>query len=144
MTVHKDGKFSDWHPDHIRLDLIRGDLNTVGSIIYFEEFLGKKKRKLRLICQLTDRRPNSYLEFHLPYPLRFLLPGNGGIELKKIEQGTRVEIFVNYGIPLPIIDKVADRVIEKFFVKSEDISIHTKEEMEILKNLLEKTPHKAS
>lgn len=144
MNIHKDEKFSAWHPDHIRLDLIRGDLSKVGSIIYFEEYLGKNKHKLRLMCQLTKRKENSYLEFHLPYPLRFLLPGNGGIQLEEKEKGTRVKIFVNYGIPLPVLNEITDKVIEKFFVKADDIVSHTKEEMEILKDLLEETPQKAS
>lgn len=137
-SLHTDDKFLAWHPDHIKLNIIKGNLTTPGSIIYFEEYLGKNKKKLRLICQLTKAVPNSYLEFKLPNPLRLIIPGNGGIKIDKIDGGVSVNIFVNYGIPVPVIEPLFDDLAESLIVNSDDIVKHTQEEMEILKKILEK------
>lgn len=139
-TLHKEDKFYIWHPDHVSLRILRGDLQTRGSLIYFEELLGKDRKKLRFICQITDVVPNKYLELRSPYLFRYLVSANGGLRLEKNHEGVNVNIFVNYGVPFPLVGGFLDKTIEKFFIKSNDIEVHTLEELEILKKLIEESP----
>ncbi len=136
VTLDKGDGLKRWHPDHISLKILRGDLQTKGSIFYFIEILGKKK--VITLCQITKVMKERYIEYALPTPFSFLYIAKGYCKITPVSKHhTTFTIYLHFGYKIAIIGDLLDWLIERCIAKEADIVFHTREELVILKKILE-------
>lgn len=136
ISLDKDNKFKKWHPkDHIRIRFLRGKMDSVKTIVYFEEYLGK--RRFRFACRVTKVTKNKHIAFQAIFPISALEFGHGYFDLQQNGKKAKLTIFIEYGHKRVKVDNFAVWFAEKFIVQKKDIELHIKEELEILKHFLE-------
>ena len=139
IHLNRDQKFKKWHPkDHIRIVQFKGSLERVGAIAYYEEYLGK--HHTRFVIKVAKVRKYRYIEFKPLFPISLLQFGKGYFKIDKTQGGCRFTIFLEYGYKRDLVGPFAKWLVESCFVKESDIRKHTKEELIILKEFLEKKP----
>ena len=67
---HIDEKYREWHSEHILARYTRGTPFEEGSILYFEEYIGKPKYKFRFL--VTRVEPNKRMEYRILFPYTLL------------------------------------------------------------------------
>lgn len=136
ISLDKDNKFKKWHPkDHIRIRFLRGKMDSVKTIVYFEEYLGKKR--FRFACRVTKVVHQKHIAFQALFPISALKFGRGYFDIKRSGKKTKLVIFIEYGHRRVKVSNVVVWFAEKFIVQKNDIELHIKEELEILKHFLE-------
>lgn len=122
-----DKNYKSWHPDdHIVCRWIKGKPHEVGSILYAEEILAGKLRKIKMRC--TNIEINRKIEYQTLFPLSIFHPKS----IYLIEKKRHKTVFsaINYFR----IPKLFKRVIAPLIDATEK---HISEEGENLKRLLE-------
>lgn len=118
------------HPDHVECHYLTLGPLKENSIIYIEEYLYGKLRKLKL--HITKIQPNSRIEYRT-----FL--GTKGIfiiEPRGIDALFRAEMHM--GTKNPLLGKLRDRIMRMFFSRQlEGLKQHIAEEGQNLKRILE-------
>lgn len=136
ISLDKENKFKKWHPkDHIRIRFLRGKMDSVKTIVYFEEYLGKKR--FRFACRVTKVIPQKHIDFQALFPISALKFGRGYFDIHKRGKKTELTIFVEYGHRRVRVSNMVVWFAEKFIVQKKDIELHIQEELEILKHFLE-------
>lgn len=141
FLIHLDHEqaFQKWHPkDHIRLLQLNGNMEEPGTVVYFEEYLGKSR--MRLVCKVVKVRKHEYIEFKPLFPISLLQFGKGQFLIETRGAGCLFTIAVEYGYKIDLVGPLSKWLIESYVVKERDIRQHTKEELIILKDFLERRP----
>lgn len=135
-NLEKNDNYRKWHPkDHIKLICLKGNLQDVGSIIYFEEHLGKFLLKLKYKITRSTIAP-YYLEYVATFPLSLLHAGKAYFKIEPMgNTGSRLLAGAEYGYNIPFIGELLDDVIETK-IKRKDIEKHMEEEGENIRQLL--------
>ena len=103
---HIDERYREWHPEHILARYIKGTPFEEGSILYFEEYLGKPKYKFRFF--VTKAEPGTKMEYKILFPYT-LLNSRGSFTLQKQGEGTRFIAIVSVGWG-GAVGKLLDRI----------------------------------
>jgi len=120
-----------WHPEHVDIRWIKGELLREGSIVYAEEYLQGDLHKLKF--RITKVIPNRLIEYRSLFPLSLLAPGNKfSIEPK----GENSCVFTASG-SLRIPRWLFKKMHKKHEHKIEATERHMREEGENLKRALE-------
>jgi len=91
---HIDEKYREWHPEHILGRYIKGTPFEEGSILYFEEYIGKPKYKFRFLVNRVE--PDKRMEYKILFPYTFL-NARGSFTFQKQDGGTRFIAVVSVG-----------------------------------------------
>lgn len=136
-SLHKFGVYKQWHQkDHISYKLLKGNGNDVGSVIFADEYIGK--RILRLKFKLVKANSPFYLEYKLVFPTSLLFKGNGTFEMKPINSSqTKFTAYISVGSKNKIVDRIRGKIINIFY-NTEDLVKHVKEEGINIKSITEK------
>ena len=122
--------FHAWHPDHVECHYLTPGPLKENSIIYIEEYLYGKLRKLKL--HITKIQPNSRIEY------KTFLGTKGIFIIEPKETGTLFKAEMHMGTPIPLLGKLRDRIMRMFFSRQlEGLQQHMAEEGQNLKKILE-------
>jgi hypothetical protein len=121
--------YQAWHPEHVDIRWIKGELLQEGSVIYAEEYLHGQLHKLKF--RITRVIPNKEIEYRALFPLSLFAPGNAFIIEPK---GKNDCIFTATGRLRvgPLFKKLGKKQIEA-------TKQHMKEEGENIKKALERS-----
>ena len=122
--------FYAWHPDHVKCHYLTPGPLKENSIIYIEEYLYGKLRKLKL--HITKIQPNSRIEY------KTFLGTKGIFIIEPRETGTLFTAEMHMGTTIPFLGKLRDRIMRMFFSRQlEGLKQHMAEEGQNLKRILE-------
>lgn len=135
-TLHEGDNYKKWHPtDHIKFVCLKGDEETVGSQLYFEEHIGKSI--LKLSYQISVSEKNRYLEYRATFPFSLFHLGKGSFRITKLGNGeVKMTAYIEYGYDLALIGNLIDKIVDLFF-KRKSLEKHVQEEGENIKKILE-------
>ena len=120
--------YKSWHPgDHIVCRWIKGKPHEIGSIVYAEEILAGKLRKIKMRC--TNIEVNRMVEYQTLFPHSIFHPKSIYLFEKKGEK--TIFSAINYFR----IPKLFKKIFEPIIVSTKK---HISEEGRNLKELLEK------
>lgn len=133
FLVHLDLYYKIWHPkDHVFCKVIFGSLDKNECIFHFLEILGGFP--LYLIVKVYELKKDKYMAYRPIFPFSLLKIGRGYFRIENISSNkSRLIAFVEYGYGN---SKWIDNAIN-YFVKTEVVKKHIKEEGENIKNFLE-------
>ena len=120
------GHYSDWHPDHVSAEWVRGEPYQVGSVLEAVEYLGGKREVLRF--EMTSVDPPYGFDYRIRGPIATLLPG-GAFEIHPVDGGTRFTAFISCRFP-----RLAGRLFRRRMAGLVD---HMRKEGENLKRIIE-------
>jgi hypothetical protein len=122
--------FYAWHPDHVKCYYLTPGPLKKDSIIYIEEYLYGKLRKLKL--HITKVQPNSRIEY------KTFLGTKGIFIIEPGETGTLFTAEMYMGTTIPLLGKLRDRIMRMYFSHQLDgLKKHMAEEGQNLKRILE-------
>lgn len=118
--------YTDWHPDHVSAEWIRGTPNQVGAELEVVEGIGGHQERLRF--RLTRLIPERLYRYEIRGVRGWLLPG-GAFELADADGGT---VFV------ASIDCRWGSIVERILARRvEELRRHMREEGANLARLLD-------
>lgn len=121
--------YGEWHPAHGRCWYARGSGLEAGAVLTVEEELHGRPHRLSL--RMTETVPNRLLR----YSSRGL---RGAFLLEEANGGTRFTATLGFGVAVPWLGRVADRVLRRIFAtRLAAVREHMREEGRHLKRLLE-------
>ena len=122
--------FYAWHSDHVECHYLTPGPLKENSIIYIEEYLYGKLRKLKL--HITKIQPNSRIEY------KTFLGTKGIFIIDQKETGTLFTAEMHMGTTIPLLCKLRDTIMKIFFSRQlEGLKQHMAEEGQNLKRILE-------
>ena len=121
-------KYKIWHPrDHLSAKWIKGKNFEVGSVMYAEEYLGRKLEKLS--AKTIKNTRNKLIEYKFLFPHSIISSG-GSFAIKPHKNGSIFTATLDFRFGA-ILSKLMPSKVEV-------LKKHMKEEGENLKKLLEK------
>ena len=122
--------FYAWHPDHVKCYYLTPGPLKENSIIYIEEYIYGKLRKLKL--HITKIKPNSRIEY------KTYLGTKGIFIIEQVKTGTLFTAEMHMGTTIPLLGKLRDKIMRMFFSRQlEGLQKHMAEEGQNLKMILE-------
>ena len=119
--------YKDWHVgDHILAKWAKGSNFNPGSILYAEEYLGKKIVKLRF--KIVEKKQDKSIKYKLFFPRSLISPG-GGFTFKECNGGSIFTATFSFRFG-HLLSKIMP-------TKTASLKKHMKEEGENLKKILE-------
>jgi carbon monoxide dehydrogenase subunit G len=119
-------RYTEWHPDHVSADWVRGEPNRIGSRFEAVEYLAGHREKLRF--ELTEVEPPHAMEYHILGAHSILIPRGRFLVLPA---GTGCEFRAEIDIRLGFLLK---RILRR---RIDALRRHMREEGLYLKRLLE-------
>ncbi len=132
LNLDKGDNYSSWHPkDHRKFEFIKLKPEILGSTFRFIEFFGNQKLDLK--CVITEYGEGRRFSFE---SLSKIVKFGGCFTMKSTENGIEVtqEIYVKMSSIVEMIAKIFGK-----YVSYDLLSRHVEEEMEKMKEILEKT-----
>jgi uncharacterized protein YndB with AHSA1/START domain len=122
--------YRQWHPAHLRCRYVHGNTLKAGAVLTVEEELHGRVHRLKL--RATEIVPNRLLRYS-SWGLR------GAFVLEEANGGTRFTATLRFGVAVPWIGRIADRVLGRVFAtRLAAVQEHMHEEGRNLKHLLER------
>ena len=119
--------YKDWHAgDHILAKWTNGSHMNPGSILYAEEYLGKKIVKLRF--KIVEKKQDKSSKYKLLFPWSLICPG-GGFYFEECKGGSIFTATLYFRF-WHLLSKIMP-------TKTASLKKHMKEEGENLKKILE-------
>lgn len=87
------GHYTEWHPDHVSAEWVRGVPNQVGSVLEVVERIGGRREKLRF--EMTHVVAPRLMEYRIVGPHALLLPG-GAFSIAPDRDGSRFTATIRY------------------------------------------------
>ncbi len=127
-----DRHYQEWHPEHIAWRNIRGTPVTQGSIVFFDEWIGRFRLAMR--CRIAEARPGGYFRYEGLFPYS-LVRACGSFSLEPVNEECTVGAEVHIGWSVPVLGALLDWVIAGVFPLRE-LRRHMAEEGRNLTRLL--------
>jgi len=125
--VNLETNYKAWHPEsHVLFRLLKGNQHEKGSIVYAEEILGGKVRKIKMLC--TNVEKFRKVEYKTFFPLSIFHPKSAYVFEPK---GQRCVFTAINRFKIP---KLFKKKVESLVKETET---HIKEEGINLKKILE-------
>lgn len=121
--------YREWHPAHVDGRYAQGDQLAVGALLQVDERLHGKPHSLKFRADVV-----------VPHRLlRYSGRGfRGAFVLEPTEEGTRFTAELAFGLRLPFIERLLDRVLRRWLAsRLSALQAHMREEGVNLKQLLE-------
>lgn len=121
--------YRQWHPAHTDCRYVRGNSLAVGAVLQVDEQLHGRPHSLRLHADVV-----------VPHRvLRYSGRGfRGAFVLEPVDGGTRVTAELAFGLRLPLVGSLLDRVLDRWLAsRLAAFHVHMREESANLKRLLE-------
>lgn len=90
INLNSTDEYKKWHPEHVEWKTKKRTSNGIGSVIYFDEWIGKFRMKLT--GELVETEPNRLFVFKLKG-----LPAYLSLALEPTKNGTKVIHVVRFG-----------------------------------------------
>ena len=131
--VHFKENFHAWHPDHVECRYLNFEGTAKeGSVIYIEEYLYGKLRKLKL--HITKVKPNSRIEY------KTFLGTKGVFIIEPRGDNLLFTAEMYMGTNIPLLTNLVDVIMKIFMSRQlQGIKQHMAEEGQNLKRILEKS-----
>ena len=122
LAVH----YTEWHPDHVSAEWIKGEPNQVGSQLKAVEQLTGHREEL--VFEMVDVDPPRRMEYRILGPHGLLLP-SGSFEISEGDGGSVFRASINYRF---------GRLTRSLFrSRMEAMRVHMREEGEQLRRIIE-------
>lgn len=128
-----EARYSDWHPEHVEFRVIRGTPVAVGSVYFFDEWIGRFR--LRTRARVAEAREQRFLRHEGMFPYSLLQAG-GSFALEPAGDGgcdLVAEVYIGWQVP--VLGAFLDRLIAAV-VPLPDLRRHVAEEGRNLARLL--------
>ena len=129
-----EGHYRDWHPEHIEWRTLRGTPVTAGSVIFFDEWIGRFRLAMR--CRIAESQPGRCFRYEGLWPF-WLVRAGGSFMLEPVAGGSDLIAEVHIGWSVPLVGSLLDRLIASVFPLSE-LKRHMAEEGRNLARILNK------
>lgn len=124
--------YRDWHPEHIEWRTLRGAPLTAGSVVFFNEWIGRFRLAMR--CQIAEVEPARFFRYEGLFPF-WLIGAGGSFALEPASGGCELLAEVHMGWSTPVLGALLDRIIAGVFPLA-DLRRHIAEEGRNLARLL--------
>lgn len=121
-----------WHPEHVGWRTLAGTPVTAGSVIVFDEWIGRFR--LRMRCRIAAAEPGRGFRYEGLFPYSLVRAG-GSFRIAPAAGGCEVAAEVHIGWRLPLLGWLLDRAIVAVFPLG-DLRRHMLEEGRNLARLL--------